>query len=147
MCASDLKLSRYVPKEIIPDGRIDSRKWTGRGTPVEPPEDVFYFQDLLTCVKANVEKAQDEAFLNMVKYGQGQFKTYFDPLKGEVKVETLDPEEMTNTCEDCDGTGKAFPDCESCYGDGFVVMHGGTETCLECDNEPCATCDGHGYLE
>lgn len=55
-------------------------------------------------------------------------------------------EEEEWRCAECDGTGKALPDCETCGGDGWIEDEedGGTMTCPDCQDEACDICRGTG---
>lgn len=56
-------------------------------------------------------------------------------------------------CEDCDGYGVEYEECQTCYGDGTVEdEEGESEECSDCDGEgrvehECDYCDGNGTIE
>lgn len=49
-------------------------------------------------------------------------------------------------CTECQGTGVAVPDCETCDGNGWVddEEDGGTMTCPDCLGDRCEACNGSG---
>jgi hypothetical protein len=46
-------------------------------------------------------------------------------------------------CQECKGTGKLFPDCPLCEGNGWTddPSDGGTMVCPKCEDEECPDCE------